>query len=480
MLERHILQGCQTLLLYSIGGVFFHSLFVMTRKKKKCTGSLYIGLLVGIAHPSTAHVLFLHRRQQKQIRHSLTAASYVRSTTRRTSSLFSTTSMEGDYNDDDDDDDDWISLLPRRHSQSLPFLSVPSFQAFVRGETSICYLPSAFLCDDTSTTTITTIASHESSSENGRRMMISSIQDDARMLRALGFGVTAGVVHNPRDIPMIRQGVTQLWLQTPSDLPESVMISSSSSTTTASSSSSSSSSSIPSILAGNLEGRTQLFRLVEGLRSALEEQQPTTSKTAIRCPSPTTPIIPNLEGSSAICIPRNLPPDQVELSYLWYDGTAQGYYGRHIDTPQITKTKTQMESSSSDQSNVPTRVRCVSFLLYLGGITDEPWDVKEDGGQLRIFLEPSSSSSSYSDLQDDDNDDDSDNDTVSMASNGDDDDDDDDSSTIQTKDTTEERYMDIIPEVGTLVLFDSAIVPHEVLPTRRDRLAVVGWFGTIV
>jgi hypothetical protein len=39
-----------------------------------------------------------------------------------------------------------------------------------------------------------------------------------------------------------------------------------------------------------------------------------------------------------------------------------------------------------------------------------------------------------------------------------------------------ERVRTISPEAGTLVLFDSVAVPHEVLPTRRERYAVNGWF----
>ena len=35
---------------------------------------------------------------------------------------------------------------------------------------------------------------------------------------------------------------------------------------------------------------------------------------------------------------------------------------------------------------------------------------------------------------------------------------------------------DVGAAAGTLLLFDSASVPHAVLPTRRDRLALVGWF----
>jgi len=40
-----------------------------------------------------------------------------------------------------------------------------------------------------------------------------------------------------------------------------------------------------------------------------------------------------------------------------------------------------------------------------------------------------------------------------------------------------ERVRDIAPEGGTLVLFDSVSIPHEVLATRgRERLALSGWF----
>ena len=35
--------------------------------------------------------------------------------------------------------------------------------------------------------------------------------------------------------------------------------------------------------------------------------------------------------------------------------------------------------------------------------------------------------------------------------------------------------LDVEPHAGTLVLFDSASVPHEVLPTRRERTVIVGW-----
>ena len=35
---------------------------------------------------------------------------------------------------------------------------------------------------------------------------------------------------------------------------------------------------------------------------------------------------------------------------------------------------------------------------------------------------------------------------------------------------------DVMPEAGTLVLFISAELPHEVLPASRERLSLTGWF----
>ena len=39
----------------------------------------------------------------------------------------------------------------------------------------------------------------------------------------------------------------------------------------------------------------------------------------------------------------------------------------------------------------------------------------------------------------------------------------------------EETSSDVAPLAGSLVLFDSAALPHSVLPTRRERIALVGW-----
>ena len=36
--------------------------------------------------------------------------------------------------------------------------------------------------------------------------------------------------------------------------------------------------------------------------------------------------------------------------------------------------------------------------------------------------------------------------------------------------------LDVLPEAGTLVVFLSADLPHEVLPATRERLSLTGWF----
>ena len=41
-----------------------------------------------------------------------------------------------------------------------------------------------------------------------------------------------------------------------------------------------------------------------------------------------------------------------------------------------------------------------------------------------------------------------------------------------------ERTHDVLPQAGTLAVFLSAEIPHEVRPARRERLSLTGWFGT--
>jgi SM-20-related protein len=72
-----------------------------------------------------------------------------------------------------------------------------------------------------------------------------------------------------------------------------------------------------------------------------------------------------------------------------------------------------------------TRERLVTCILYL----NENWE-EDDGGQLRLYL------------------------------SGDD----------------ESRYADVLPRAGVLVTFLSGEFHHEVLPARRSRLSITGWF----
>lgn len=71
--------------------------------------------------------------------------------------------------------------------------------------------------------------------------------------------------------------------------------------------------------------------------------------------------------------------------------------------------------------------RKISSILYL----NDDWK-REDGGQLRMYL----------------------------AKN----------------DTT--RFIDITPQAGTMVVFLSSDFLHEVLPAKRERMSITGWFRT--
>lgn len=43
----------------------------------------------------------------------------------------------------------------------------------------------------------------------------------------------------------------------------------------------------------------------------------------------------------------------------------------------------------------------------------------------------------------------------------------------------EETHVDIFPEGGKLVVFLSGEIPHEVLPTNKERISITGWFKDI-
>jgi SM-20-related protein len=69
--------------------------------------------------------------------------------------------------------------------------------------------------------------------------------------------------------------------------------------------------------------------------------------------------------------------------------------------------------------------RTVTTILYL----NQDW-IQPDGGQLRIYTDP----------------------------------------------VDQRRYEEVLPLGGRLVTFLSARFLHEVLPARRDRLSITGWF----
>ncbi|EJK48814.1 hypothetical protein THAOC_32357 [Thalassiosira oceanica] len=130
----------------------------------------------------------------------------------------------------------------------------------------------------------------------------------------------------------------------------------------------------------------------------------------------------------------------MELQYLRYPGISdgqsggvkqKGFYGRHFDRDP------EDESCSCK--------RKVSLLLYLN---TETWDAKKDGGVLRAYMPQKQQQKQ-----------------ARGKTRG--------RSGIDGKGAT---HQDIVPKGGTLVLFDSASVEHEVLPTHRERWAVVGWF----
>jgi len=105
----------------------------------------------------------------------------------------------------------------------------------------------------------------------------------------------------------------------------------------------------------------------------------------------------------------------IELACVIYP--EGGYYHRHVD-------------STPRDVSAARRRRAFSFICYL----NEPGWQASDGGALRIY-------------------------PTDCDPSGD-----------------ESNCQDILPEGGTLALFDSKRVWHEVRPTTRERACLVGWF----
>ncbi len=47
------------------------------------------------------------------------------------------------------------------------------------------------------------------------------------------------------------------------------------------------------------------------------------------------------------------------------------------------------------------------------------------------------------------------------------------------KENGEEEIMDVFPEGGKMVIFMSGEIPHEVLPTYKERISITGWLRDI-
>ncbi|KAL3793119.1 hypothetical protein HJC23_005621 [Cyclotella cryptica] len=109
-----------------------------------------------------------------------------------------------------------------------------------------------------------------------------------------------------------------------------------------------------------------------------------------------------------------------ELLYVYYP--SGGFYRRHRDAIP----------------NSASVLRKYSLLLYLNR---EGWSPQSDAGQLRVHLD----------------------------GGGD-----------EVPEGVNPNFVDVDPFGGTLVLFKSELIPHEVLDTNSERFAVVGWYNRAV
>ena len=146
----------------------------------------------------------------------------------------------------------------------------------------------------------------------------------------------------------------------------------------------------------------------------------------------------------------------IESAYVAYP--PGGYYRRHRDSV------VGVDVRGSGR-------RSTSFILYLTE-PDLPWS-RADGGALRIFSSTATAEAAAPPDSDDYG-------TAAAASAAraiedewdDEEFDQDDDSAAVPGGATE----DVLPESGLLVMFDSKSLWHEVTPTRRHRLCLVGWF----
>lgn len=146
---------------------------------------------------------------------------------------------------------------------------------------------------------------------------------------------------------------------------------------------------------------------------------------------------------------------ETEAAYLYYE--EGGYYDDHIDTGDRRKptTPSREENLRKNQHR-----RAFSFLLYLGGDEQNRNEWKrQDGGCLRVYS-PLKYQSQKRRI----------NSTPPTEQQ-------EHSKELGTPSSTNKGavYLDILPEEGTLVIFKSEVIPHEVRETKRGRMALVGW-----
>lgn len=160
--------------------------------------------------------------------------------------------------------------------------------------------------------------------------------------------------------------------------------------------------------------RQAAYALLDQLRIDLQQQQPPSEQQEEEKTGTTTVV--NLQlGPATAGLTLPLDPQLAELMYAYYPHG--GYYRRHRDAEAAT----------------PSAWRQYSFLLYL----NENWDASVDGGALRLHRDSGHDTLPADELP---------------------------------------NFVDVPPHEGTLVVFRSDLVPHEVLTTYKERSAVVGWF----
>ena len=189
------------------------------------------------------------------------------------------------------------------------------------------------------------------------------------------------------------------------------------------------------------QARTALYTIVDDIGTAISSFRPKDTTSSSSSFSVVTPPKPP---------PVRLDDTLTELLYAYYPNG--GYYRTHMDAIP----------------NSMSYLRQYSFLLYLntcgGGdsstdgttVTNDhhEWNTTTDGGQLRLYLNHQTE-----------------NDATTTR-------------TTRTLDFTNDAYqqeydtvLDVSPTNGTLVLFDSHVIPHEVLNTYRERYVIIGWFN---